>query len=107
MDPGPADDVVYLALTVGLAAALTLTLRLRDRLASPSPGPAAAGQPAGGAAPAPGARGARRPPADLVAQGDRRRPAGLAGDRQAPHGQHLRRAGPPAAGVRGPPAGPS
>ena len=47
MDPGPADDVVYLALTVVLAAALTLTLRLRDRLASPGPRPGR-GRPAGG-----------------------------------------------------------
>jgi hypothetical protein len=41
MATGPADDVVYLALTVGLAAALALTLRLRERAAAPRPGPAA------------------------------------------------------------------
>ena len=68
MDPGPADDVVYLALTVVLAAALALTLRLREHLVAPRPrrGGAAAGRPAGGAAHAPGARGARRPPVEPV-----------------------------------------
>ena len=46
MDTGPADDAVYLALTVGVAAALTVTLRLRDRRAPPRHGlTAAAGTP--------------------------------------------------------------